>query len=109
MSKTRISADWTYDDLVTVMKKLKTNKATDPVGLVSELFKPGVAGSDLVQSTLSLCNLIKRECQIPKFVELANITSIYKNKGSKQDLNNDRGIFSVTCFRSMVDNLVYND
>ena len=64
LSKTRISADWTYDDLVIVMKKLKPNKATDPVGLVSELFKPGVAGSDLVQSTLSLCNLIKRECQI---------------------------------------------
>ena len=91
------------------MKKLKVRKATDPVGLVSELFKPGVAGSDLVNSLLTLCNMMKKECKIPKFAELTDITSIYKNKGNKQDLNNDRGIFSVTCLRSIVDKLVYND
>ena len=109
LSKTVKSSDWTHKDLLKVMKKLKVNKAADPLGLVNELFKPGVAGSDLVNSVLTLCNMIRSECQIPKFAELANITSIYKNKGSKQDLDNDRGIFSVTCLRSIVDNLIYND
>ena len=109
LSKTRKTEKWTNDDLMKVMKQLKTKKATDPVGLVSELFKPGVAGLDLVESTLSLCNMMKEECKVPKFVELANITSIFKNKGSKMDLNNDRGIFSVTCLRGIVDKLVYND
>ena len=42
-------------------------------------------------------------------MELANITSIYKNKGSKLDLNNDRGIFSVTQVRTIIDKLIYND
>ena len=42
-------------------------------------------------------------------MELTNITSIYKNKGSKLDLNNDRGIFTVTCLRAIVDKLIYND
>ena len=92
-----------------VMKKLKVNKATDPVGLVNELFKPGVAGSYVVDSVLTVCNMIKYEYRIPVFMELTNITSIYKNKGSRQDLNNDRGIFTVTCLRSIVDNLVYSD
>ena len=109
LAKNRKSKKWTNDDLMKVMKQLKTKKATDPVGLVSELFKPGVAGLDLVQSTLTLCNMMKDECKIPKFAELANITSIFKNKGSKMDLNNDRGIFSVTCLRGIVDKLVYND
>ena len=88
---------------------LKVNKAADPVGLISELFKPGVAGEDLVNSMLTLCNMIKAECEIPKFVELTNITSIYKNKGSKLDLENDRGIFTVTMLRAIVDKLIYND
>ena len=109
LAKNRQTDDWTEIDLLDVMKQLKVRKATDPVGLVSELFKPGVAGSDLINSTLTLCNMMKKECKIPKFVELTDITSIYKNKGSKQDLNNDRGIFSVTQLRSIVDKLVYND
>ena len=48
------------------MKQLKVNKASDPVGLVSELFKPGVAGYDVVNSVLALCNMIKSECRIPE-------------------------------------------
>ena len=109
LSKTRKTPEWDYSDINKVMKKLKTNKATDPVGLVGELFKPGIAGTDVVNSVLKLCNMIKNECKIPEFMELTNITSIYKNKGSQQDLNNDRGVFTVTCLRSMVDKLVYND
>ena len=39
----------------------------------------------------------------------ANITSLYKGKGDKLDLNNDRGIFLVTVFRSILMKLIYND
>ena len=109
VSKMQKTSDWTKSDLHKVMKNLKVNKAADPMGLVSELFKPGVAGKDLENSVLTLCNMIKSECKIPKFMELTNITSIYKNKGSKLDLNNDRGIFTVTCLRAIVDKLIYND
>ena len=36
-------------------------------------------------------------------------TSIYKNKGSKADLSNERGIFNVNKVRSIVDKLIYKD
>ena len=108
VAKNLKSYDWKKEDVVKVMKRLKTNKAADPVGLIHELFKPGVAGSDLVNSLVTLCNMIKNECKVPKFVEITNITSIFKNKGSKQDLNNDRGIFTVSCLRSIIDKLIYN-
>ena len=52
---------------------------------------------------------MKNECKIPRFAEFANITSIFKKKGSKLDLNNDRGVFSVTCLRAIADKLIYND
>ena len=109
LSKTRKSDDWNLYDLNKVLRNLKTKKAADPVGLVNELFRPGVAGSDLVKSTLMICNMMKSEIRIPKFAELANITSIYKQKGSKLDLNNDRGVFSVTCLRGIIDKRIYND
>ena len=78
MSKTRKSPEWNNSDILRVMQQLKVNKATDPVGLVSELFNPGVSGSDVVKSVLKLCNMMKSECIIPAFVAMTIITSIYK-------------------------------
>ena len=39
----------------------------------------------------------------------ADVTTIYKGKGEKSDLNNDRGIFLITIFRSILMKLIYND
>ena len=109
LAKLRISESWKYSDLIKVTKNIKKNKAADPKGLINELFKPGVAGRDLLQSLLMLCNQVKDECEIPAFMKMTNITSIFKNKGSKSDLNNDRGVFNVITVRSIIDNLIYND
>ena len=42
-------------------------------------------------------------------MEFAGITSIYKGKGEKIDIENDRGIFIVTILRSIFMKLLYND
>ena len=109
LSKMRKSPCWREDDLIKVLKSLKSKKSADPVGLINELFKPGVAGSDVISSLLLLSNKVKYECEIPDFVQLTNISSIYKRRGSKNDLNNDRGIFNVASVRSIIDKLVYGD
>ena len=54
LSKHRKTYDWTYDQLLKVIRSLKVNKSRDLSGLIYELFKPGVAGVDLVQSLLEL-------------------------------------------------------
>ena len=92
-----------------VLKKMKNNKSRDPHGMVNELFKPGVIGKDLEDSLLLLFNRIKDTVEIPKLMEYANITSIYKGKGEKMDLENDRGIFIVSVLRSIFMKLLYND
>ena len=56
-----------------------------------------------------LCNKVKSELAVPNFLLNTNITSIYKNKGSKNDLENDRGIFGVTKVRSIIEKLVYEE
>ena len=109
LSKLRKTPSWTEEDLWKVQKSLKLRKYADPVGLINELFKPGVAGCDLIKSLILLSNKSKDECEIPDFVQLSNITSIYKNRGSKSDLDSDRGVFNVATVRSIIDKLVYND
>ena len=91
------------------LKSLKNNKARDPMGFVNELFKEGVAGKNLKMSLLTFFNKMKRDNVIPHFVRLADVTTIYKGKGSKSDLLNDRGIFIVTILRSLLMKLIYQD
>ena len=42
-------------------------------------------------------------------MKLANITSLWKKKGSRSDLKNDRGIFVMTVFRMIMDRILYNE
>ena len=107
--QTKKSEQWNENDLEKVLKELKKNKSRDPHGLINELFKPGVIGSDLRGSLLSLLNGIKDNCHIPEFIKWANITSIYKGKGVKISLENERGIFIVTVFRSILMRLIYDE
>ena len=45
----------------------------------------------------------------PKYMLLEDITTIYKNKGSRFDMDNDRGIFILTVLKKVLDKLVYID
>ena len=40
---------------------------------------------------------------------MCNISSIYKNKGSRNSFDNYCGIFRVPIFRTILDRLIYND
>ena len=103
------SKPWNMNQLIKVLKSLKNNKSRDPHGMVNELFKPGVIGDDLLKSVLMLFNKIKATLTVPKFMEFCNIVGIYKGKGKKTDLSNDRGIFIVNILRSVLMKLVNGD
>ena len=77
--------------------------------MINELFKPGVGGEDLQMSLLLMMNRIKDTLYIPKYLQFATIVSIYKGKGDKMDLQNDRGIFIVNIFRSILMKLSYQE
>ena len=88
---------WTLEDLNEVIKKLKNNQARDPNGMINEFFKPGVAGSDLKKSLVDLMNLVLSTFFIPEYMENADITSIFKLKGSRMLLSNEEGFLSWEC------------
>ena len=42
-------------------------------------------------------------------MEFCNISSIYKSKGKRSEINLYRGIFRITDFRHILDKLIYED
>ena len=109
ISKQQKSVPWTLEQLEAAIKSLKRDKARDPNGFINDIFKEGVAGRDFKLSILKLFNRIREENFVPDFVQLADVATIYKGKGEKCDLKNDRGIFLVTVFRSILMRLIYLD
>ena len=105
----RRTNDWSMIELEKVLKSLKSNKATDPILMINELFKEGYIGQDLQYALLLLCNGMKTNLYVPDFMMKQNISTIFKNKGSRLDLKNDRGIFILTSLRRILDNLIYQD
>jgi hypothetical protein len=95
-----------FEHVVKVCKSLKNRKARDELGLVHELFKPPYAGNDVYLSLSKMFSEIKHHLRIPTFFEKMLITSIYKNRGLKSDLSNERGIFKVAKLRSMLDKIL---
>jgi hypothetical protein len=55
------SPPWSSDELLRVIKKLKTNKTRDPMGLINEIFKPRIIGQDLFSALQALINETKAE------------------------------------------------
>ena len=108
-AKSNKSPPWTMDQLDNVLKKLKKGKATDPAGLVNELFAYEYIGDDLKKSLLMLLNKIKDDHVEPDFMSLANITSFWKGKGSKHDIDYERGIFILIVIRMIKDKMIFND
>ena len=109
VAKENKSPDWTSKDLYKVLEQLKNNKSRDPYGLANEIFRNDVAGSDLKKAILLLMNRIKSEQVFPQALEYCNISSIWKQKGPRNDFESYRGIFRVTIFRNILDRLIYND
>ena len=77
--------------------------------MINELFLPGVMGCDLKSAILSLVNGVKNNGYLPPFMEMADVCTIYKQKGSHLKMSNDRGIFILTISRKLCDKLVYSD
>ena len=75
-----ISIPWKYHDISKAAKGLKNNQTMDPNGMINELLKANIMGEDLQLANLELMNVIKNKFEFPEFMEVANMSTIYKNK-----------------------------
>ena len=109
VAKANKTPPWTMHQLEKALKNLKKGKSRDPFGYCNELFMSEAAGDDLKNAILKMMNKIKDDQVYPVCLEVCDISSIWKKKGSRNDYDNYRGIFRVTIFRSILDRLIYND
>jgi hypothetical protein len=72
-------------DLESALCDLKRNKSRDFEGLVNEIFKLDVIGSDLKESLLIMFNNLRKANRMADFLNFANITTVPK-KGPKIEL-----------------------
>ena len=107
--KQKITHPWTIRNIDKVLKSLKNNQSRDPLGMINEVFKHGIIGNAMKDATLSLMNNIKSFMYVPTNMQLSNITTIFKNKGSRLDMSSDRGIFILPVLRKILDKLTYQD
>ena len=69
----------------------------DPYGYPNEILKEGTAGEGLIRALIVLMNKIKENpSEYPEAMELCNLTSIYKNKGDRNNFDSYRGVFRTT-------------
>ena len=100
LAKTSKTPNWTLDKLKDALKTLKNNKPRDAHGRIYELFKHGE--NNLKLSVLKFFNLVKSQQVYLEILQISKNSSFYKNKGAKNDLDNDRGVFNVVKLRSIL-------
>ena len=103
------SKEWSHEDVMCVLQGLKKGKSKDPYDFPNELFKPEVAGADLINAITILMNRMKNELVVPENINVCNVTNLYKNKGERTQYNSYRGIFRTAVLRNILEKLLYND
>ena len=94
------------NEVITVKKRLEKKKSSDRDGWCNEMIIYG--GDDLMESLTAMMNEVNRTCETPKEWEKLKIKSLYKNKGSRHELTNRRGIFITSIVSKFYERIVLN-
>ena len=96
----------TMEELSKAIQRLKNNKAADRHGMKNEFIKYG--GEELRETLLNLLNEILRSQEIPDRWKQMNIKAIYKNKGDRREMKNQRGIFITNIISKIFEKIISN-
>ena len=92
-ARTTHSPDCSLSEVRNAISELKEGRRIDPTGFVREIFTR--AGTGLVQSIATMLNMIKKKWQVPSRWAEMYICTLYKQKGTWKESENNRGIFIV--------------
>ena len=95
---------FTMDELLGAISKLKRGKSPGPDDLPAEIFLN--AGKGILEELLKVLNMVKTTKVIPEQWNWVDITTLYKNKGSKKELVNYRGIFITIIVKKIFENMI---
>ena len=99
-------ADFTIDELIAAIKKLKKKKSPGPDRIISEFLIE--AGDGILLPLLEIFNSVKNTKEIPESWHNVTIAIIFKNKGSRKSIVNYRGIFLASVVSKVFEKLLKN-
>ena len=109
-ARKRKTPPWTMKQMEKAIQTMKNKKCRDSQGLINEILKPGIAGMGFKVSLLSLLNKAKKLNEIPHMMKFVNIALIPKpGKRKLQHIENHRGIFLISKYRSLLMRMLLND
>ena len=94
------------EEIRKTIKGLKLRKAADGEGWRNEMIKNG--GKEMEKSIVKMFNKILKEGTTPRQWENMKIKSIYKNKGSRKEVKNRRGIFITNIISKVFEKALIN-
>ena len=97
---------YTKEEYVKVKNHLKKGKSSGRDNFPAEVFIE--AGQQLEDTILNMFNIIKKENEIPDQWTEVQVSTMYKNKGKKKRLVNQRGIFLKQVLSKMYGKLNMN-
>ena len=99
-----LNNDFTYTEIDNLINKLKNNKSTGVDNIINEFIK--YSPPEFKYLLTKLFNVILRTGLIPTNWCLSFISPIFKNKGSRNDPNNYRGISLISCLGKLFTALI---
>ena len=101
-----LNVPFTENELKKALKNLKNNKSTGPDDILNEQIKTSFPKMKYVY--LKLFNIILETGCFPEAWAEGMIVPIFKNKGSKNDPNNYRGITLLSCMSKYFNSVLNN-
>ena len=89
-----INSDFTLEEVEILVNKLKNNKATGLDNIINEFIR--FSPIEVRLALVSLFNIILNSGIVPTDWCISLIQPLYKNKGSREDANNYRGISLIS-------------
>ena len=96
--------DFTPKEIDYVVKKLKNGKAAGLDRKPAEVYMHG--GPEFLEAVLHVLNTIKRDQITPQQWQWMLISCLYKGKGSRKELTNQRGIFLTQVISKIWERLI---
>ena len=103
-TKSILSPNFTVEEAKKVIRELSNKKAPGLDKITNEILKN--AGEGLVVEMVNVINSIKNDSDSPDQWNKVVIQALFKNKGSKRELVNYRGVFLTSCISKLCEKLI---
>ena len=101
-----INQKFSMKELKDIIERLESKKCPGPDGIGNEIFK--AMGKNLIENILNMLNYFWMNEKLPRKLLELDVKSMYKGKGKRSDLGNQRGVFMANTVMKIYEKMIYS-